>query len=159
MPLLTNNTIGKQQIINIKKGVSNKDTPFLITFIHKGISSQIFLYSSLSRLFCYIFGLSFHINTSLKTTFTPTKYENYMKRTLCTMKTKLIAGGWQAHLQPEHKCISALKKKYPTLYLTHWHKLRLWMEQLEQIRMQCERTAHQRNGGRHDCHRHEGCRL
>lgn len=34
MPLLTNNTIGKQQIINIKKGVSNKDTPFLITFIH-----------------------------------------------------------------------------------------------------------------------------
>ena len=33
------------------------------------------------------------------------------------------------------------------------------MEQLEQIRMQCERTAHQRNGRCHDCHRHEGCRL
>ena len=35
MPLLTNNTIGKQQIIHIKKGVSLLDTPFLITFMHR----------------------------------------------------------------------------------------------------------------------------
>lgn len=83
-----------------------------------------------------------------------------MKRTLCTMKTKLIILLLASTLTAGAQMYFGTKKEVPdSVFNALAQTPPMGMEQLEQIRMQCERTAHQRNGGRHDCHRHEGCRL
>ena len=50
-----------------------------------------------------------------------------MKRTLCTMKTKFLTLLLlTSTLTAGAQMYFGTKKEVPTLYLTHWHKLRLW---------------------------------
>lgn len=49
-----------------------------------------------------------------------------MKRTLCTMKTKLIILLLASTLTAGAQMYFGTKKEVPDSVLTHWHKLRLW---------------------------------
>ena len=84
-----------------------------------------------------------------------------MKRTLCTMKTKFLTlllltstltAGAQMYFGTKKEVpdsvFNALAQT-PPMGWNKWNKFGCNVS--EQI--------HQRNGGRHDCHRHEGCRL
>lgn len=83
-----------------------------------------------------------------------------MKRTLCTMKTKLIILLLTSTLTAGAQMYFGTKKEVPdSVFNALAQTPPMGWNKLEQIRMQCERTAHQRNGRCHDCHRHEGCRL